>query len=44
MQPASLVFGSGEIYDFVYTPEKTEELKVRYGMRPYIVNVAVHVK
>jgi manganese oxidase len=44
MQPASLVFGSGEIYDFMYTPERTEELKVRYGTRPYIVNVAVHVK
>jgi manganese oxidase len=44
MQPASLVFGSGEIYDFVYTPERTEELKVRYGTRPYIVNVAVHVR
>ena len=44
MQPASLVFGSGEIYDFVYTPEKTEELKLRYGTRPYIVNVAVHVR
>ena len=44
MQPATLVFGSGEIYDFVYTPEKSGELKIRYGMRPYIVNVAVHVK
>jgi hypothetical protein len=44
MQPASLVFGSGEIYDFVYTPGKTEELKVRYGTAPYVVNVAVHVR
>jgi hypothetical protein len=44
MQPASLVFGSGEIYDFLYTPEKAEELKVRYGTKPYVVNVAVHVK
>jgi manganese oxidase len=44
MQPATLLFGSGEIYDFLYTPAKTEELKVRYGQRPYIVNVAVHVR
>jgi manganese oxidase len=44
VQPASLVFGSGEIYDFVYTPEKPAELKIRYGQKPRIVNVAVHVR
>ena len=44
LQPARLVFGSGEIYDFVYTPEKTGELRVRYGQTPRIVNVAVHVR
>jgi FtsP/CotA-like multicopper oxidase with cupredoxin domain len=44
MQPASLAFGSGEIYDFEYTPEKSGELKIRYGLTPRIVNVAVHVR
>jgi FtsP/CotA-like multicopper oxidase with cupredoxin domain len=44
MQPATLVFGSGEIYDFVYTPEKAGELKFRYGTSPYVVNVPVHVR
>ncbi len=44
VQPASLVFGSGEIYDFVYTPEKPAELKIRYGQKSRIVNVAVHVR
>jgi manganese oxidase len=44
MRPASLEFGSGEIYDFEYTPEKSGELKIRYGLTPRIVNVAVHVR
>jgi FtsP/CotA-like multicopper oxidase with cupredoxin domain len=44
MQSASLQFGSGEIYDYLYTPETAGELNVRYGERPHIVNVAVHVR
>jgi manganese oxidase len=44
VRPASLGFGSGEIYDFEYTPQKSGELKIRYGLSPRIVNVAVHVK
>jgi FtsP/CotA-like multicopper oxidase with cupredoxin domain len=48
MQPADLMFGAGQIFDFEYTPTRSGELTLRFGFAPEVpiapVSVPVRVR